>query len=412
MRFITKLSFKNITRNYRRTLINVISSMIALSIIIFFEGFMSGMFDLMRKNAVETAISDVVIHPNKYRDDASLYLNIKNSKQIYEALQEKGINSSPRLEGGALLATDNDSSGVVIAGLDPEKENKVTLLHKNIYKGQWLSSLGKNEVVIGKDVAKKLMLDIGDQIVLIGEAFDGTIANDYFTIGGVLKSVDVAIDKSGLFMKDSDFREYFQYGSGAQAILTKNPTKQAVESYKQDVLKIVGATTRQKLQIESWKEINPSLNSTLEQSESSMFIIYFIIYIALALLLVNSSLMSVFERIPEFGVIKSLGMKAHQIRNMILIETVIMALMAVFFGNLLGFIFLYVGGIYGIDLSGESGSNTSFAGASLDLMITPANTLSCYITPSILLLFSIIASSIYPAIYGSKVNPLNAMRDL
>ena len=76
--------------------------MIALSIIIFFEGFMSGMFDLMRKNAVETAISDVVIHPNKYRDDASLYLNIKDSNKIYEALKAQGINSSPRLEGGAL----------------------------------------------------------------------------------------------------------------------------------------------------------------------------------------------------------------------------------------------------------------------------------------------------------------------
>ena len=94
--------------------------------------------------------------------------------------------------------------------------------------------------------------------------------------------------------------------------MTKNPTKKSVESYKDDVLKIIDATTRQTLQIESWKEINPSLNSTLEQSESSMFIIYFIIYIA-GLALVNSSLMSVFERIPEFGVIKSLGMKAHQV---------------------------------------------------------------------------------------------------
>ena len=130
------------------------------------------------------------------------------------------------------------------------------------------------------------------------------------------------------------------------------------------------------------------------------------------MLLVNSSLMSVFERIPEFGVIKSLGMKAHQVRNMILIETVIMAMISALFGNLLGFVFLYVGGKYGIDLSGDSGNTTSFAGASLDLMITPANTISCYITPSILLFVSIVASSIYPAIYGSKVNPLNAMRDL
>ena len=87
MRFLAKLSFKNITRNHRRTLINVISSMIALSIIIFFEGFMSGMFDLMRKNAVETAISDVVIHPNKYRDDASLYLNIKDSDKMRARIQ-------------------------------------------------------------------------------------------------------------------------------------------------------------------------------------------------------------------------------------------------------------------------------------------------------------------------------------
>ena len=78
MGFITKLSFKNITRNHRRTLINVVSSMMALSIIIFFEGFIGGMFDLMKKNAVETAISDVIIHPNQYRDKSSLYLNIKD----------------------------------------------------------------------------------------------------------------------------------------------------------------------------------------------------------------------------------------------------------------------------------------------------------------------------------------------
>ena len=87
-----------------------------------------------------------------------------------------------------------------------------------------------------------------------------------------------------------------------------------------------------------------------------------------------------------------------------------MAMISALF-NLLSFVFLYLGGKYGIDLS-DSGSSTSFARASLDLMITPANTISCYITPSILLFVSIVASSIYPAIYGSKVNPLNAMRDL
>jgi ABC-type antimicrobial peptide transport system permease subunit len=213
-------------------------------------------------------------------------------------------------------------------------------------------------------------------------------------------------------MQENDFREYFQYGAGAHVMLTKNPTRQSVEIYKDDLTKIVDSSTEQKLQIESWKEINPSLNSTLEQSESSMFIIYFIIYIALALLLVNSSLMSVFERIPEFGVIKSLGMKAHQIRNMILTETIIMAFISLVCGNALGFVFLYLGGIYGIDLGGEGSSSTSFAGASLDLLITPLNTLSCYVTPSILLFLSIFLSSIYPAVYGSKVNPLNAMRDL
>ena len=412
MGFITKLSFKNITRNHRRTLINVVSSMIALSIIIFFEGFMGGMFDLMKKNAVETAISDVIIHPNQYRDKSSLYLNIKDTNSIIEALDQKNIHSSPRLQGGALLAADNDSSGIFITGINTVLESKVTLLHKNVFKGKWLSELGKNEVVIGKDLAEKLLLNVGDQVVLIGEAFDGTIANDYFVVGGILKSVDVAIDKSGLFMREIDFREYFQYGAGAHTIVTKNPTSKSVEMYKKELAGFVEKVTEQKLDIETWKEINPSLNSTIEQSESSTFIIYFIIYIALALLLVNSSLMSVFERIPEFGVIKSLGMKSYQVRNMIITETTIMALISVILGNLLGFILLYFGTKYGIDLSSEESSSTSFAGVSLDLVIVPVNTLSCYITPSILLLVSILASSIYPAIYGSKVNPLNAMRDL
>ena len=411
MRFIGKLAYRNITRNAKRTAINVISSMIALSIIIFFEGFISGMFDLMRKNAVETTISDLQIHPAKYRDESSLYLNIKNSSKVADSLRQNNINSSERFLSGALLASDNDSSGVFVTGLDPANEKSVTLLHKNVFKGKWLDELGKNEVVIGKDLAEKLQLKIGDQIVLIGEAFDGTIANDYFVVGGILKTLGVGIDKAGMFMNTRDFREYYIYPEGAHEILTKNPPKTELAQFQKNVINIVSGVTDQKLEEETWKQINPTLSQSLEQSQSSMMVIYIIIYIALALLLVNSSLMSVFERIPEFGVIKSLGMKSSQVRNMVLAETCIMAFFSVVLGNLLGFVFLYIAGITGINLGGDS-AQTSFAGVSLDLMIYPANTLSCYTTPSILLIVSIVLSSVYPAIYGSKINPLNAMRNL
>ena len=155
MNFIGKLAYRNITRNSKRTVINVLSSMIALSVIIFFEGFMTGMFDLMRKNAVETTIGDLQIHPAEYRDDSSLYLNIKDSNKISTSLDKEKFYTSEHFLSGALLAANNDSSGVFITGLNPEDEKKVTLLHKNVFKGKWLSELGKNEVVIGKDLAEK-----------------------------------------------------------------------------------------------------------------------------------------------------------------------------------------------------------------------------------------------------------------
>ena len=137
------------------------------------------------------------------------------------------------------------------------------------------------------------MLKVGDQVVLIGEAFDDAITNDYFVVGGILKSVDVAIDKSGLFMREVDFRVLSVWCWRTYDCYKKSTTSKSVEMYKKELVGFVEKVTEQKLDIETWKEINPSLNSTIEQSESSTFIIYFIIYIALALLLVNSSLMSV-----------------------------------------------------------------------------------------------------------------------
>ena len=113
----------------------------------------------------------------------------------------------------------------------------------------------------------------------------------------------VGIDKAGLFMNTRDFREYYIYPGGAHEMIVKRPENILLSKFKDDVMSLVAKTSKDKLEIETWKEINP-ISQSLEQSQSSIMIIYFIIYIALGLLLVNSSLMSVFE---EFLSLESLN---------------------------------------------------------------------------------------------------------
>ncbi|NIU14297.1 MAG: FtsX-like permease family protein [candidate division Zixibacteria bacterium] len=141
--------------------------------------------------------------------------------------------------------------------------------------------------------------------------------------------------------------------------------------------------------------------------KESIFIFYGIIAVAMIFGIVNTMLMSVFERIREFGVLMAIGMKNKRIFVMVILEALFLGV----FGTAIGFLVSYL--IYiplsntGIDLSMFSDSLKSFG---VGTTIYPAMTLEGIMNALFIVPLVTVLGAIYPALKAIRLEPMNAIR--
>ena len=92
-------------------------------------------------------------------------------------------------------------------GIDVHDDADVTKISQHVADGQWLDQADANGVVIGRKMARILAVDVGSELVLVSQGADGSMANDLFTVRGVLKGISDVVDRSGVYMHASTLRE-------------------------------------------------------------------------------------------------------------------------------------------------------------------------------------------------------------
>ena len=151
---------------------------------------------------------------------------------------------------------------------------------------------------------------------MLSQAADGSIANDLYAVRGVLQSVSDGVDRSTVFLNEAAFRELFVLPSGAHRIVVRKPDDVELPAAVEAVRGLTpGLDTR------SWRTLLPTLATYLDSANASMQIVSAVIYIVVAILILNAMLMAVFERIREFGVLKALGVEPRQVVWLIFVES-------------------------------------------------------------------------------------------
>ena len=240
------------------------------------------------------------IHPQGYRDDPDIYKRITNTAHILQQLEQQGFKAAPRLYAFGLMATHSTSSGAHIRGIDMQHEKMVTKLYQHVAVGSWLDEAKPNAVVLGKKIAATLGVNIGDELVFVGQSADGFMANDIFYVQGILKAVSDGIDRSAVFMAEQTFRELMAIPSGTHEIVLRRPNPQTdLTQLTTQVQKLVP-----EYEVKNWKELMPAIARLLETADIQSLIMMSITYIAVATIILNAMLMTVFERMHEFGIMK------------------------------------------------------------------------------------------------------------
>ena len=417
---VFKMAWRNIWRNTRRSVVSIAAMAFALFVLVQYGGLVNGYMHGMTADLIELGTGDMQIFHPEYRVRPSIYSFLEDSEGVIEQLDEAGYKASAQLLGGGLVAAGDFSSGASFIGIDVARDAQVSRVYEKLAEGAWVDPTAPKGVVIGKRLAKTLDVKIGDELVVLSQATDGSMANDLFEIRGVLGTVGSMVDRVGVFMNDSTFRELMSLPAGAHQIVVRlaegvDPAegKAAVETMVgvERVIAEDGAETMtypKNAVVLTWKELFPSMATMLESVQGMIYLLFFIFYLAIGILILNSMLMAVFERVKEFGVLKAIGLEPSKVLQLIMLEATAQIALAVVVGLLVALPGMWYLSTQGIDMGGMGGMNVG--GMSMSQIWYGIYTVEGIQVPVMMLIIMAGAAAIYPALKAAFIQPIEAMR--
>ena len=396
------MAWRNVWRNRRRSAAAVAATSLGLLMMVLYSGLVTGYIAGMERRLLDVEMGDAQIFHPQYQETHSIHDRIENPDRVLSQLDEAGLPAAPRLLGSGLAAAGTSSAGVSLRGVDVERDATVSEVSEQVAEGHWLDAEQPNQVVIGKRLAQMLGVDLGDELVVLSQGADGSTANDLYYVRGVLKSVSDGVDRGGIFMLESAFRELMYVPDGAHQIIVRrgSSTIEQADAKLDEVAPELDAQT--------WRELNPTLASMFDSAKSAMVIMFMIIYIAIGIVILNAMLMTVFERIREFGVLKAIGVGPFGVLKLIMLETMIQVGVAIVIGVTLSLPLNWYLVTHGLDLSGLG--EMSVMGVAADMVWRSEVTAATYVQPIFTLVFIVGLAVTYPALKAAFIKPIEAMQ--
>ena len=400
---MAKSSWRNLWRNATRTNITVTAVALCVAILIIFQALIIGLIEKAVSNTTNLLVGEVQIHAKGYLDDRSIYKSLVNIEEVRAFAKENNIGIVERSYGFGLISSGKKSAGTQFWGINPESELKYFDFANNIDAGKFLSETSLKKVVLGKKLARSLAADIGTELVVFVQGADGSLGNDLFYVAGILKNVSDDIDRGAAMILKDDFDILFSTNNIVHEIALNSKGKfEAEEMQKNISLRLKDES------VMTWKQLMPFIDSMVDQMSAFMLTIFSLIFtVAASLGVMNTLLMSTYDRMKEFGVIRAIGATPWRIIKQVSMEAVLLTALASIIGVIIGLsVSLYLQ-VYGIDFSDKG--NLSFGGVVLDPVWKASVSFKIVLLPVVLMFVTSIAASLYPASIAARIKPVEAI---
>ena len=351
---LLKLAYRNFFRNTRRSIISGTSIAIAIALIIFAQSYIKGITINISDNIIKLLSGHIRITTKEYeRRERLLPLSeaIDLSPEFYQALKNDDIKLiAPRIKFGVLLGQEELSIPALGYAIDPAIESKISGLDKRIINGSYLDSLS-NSAIIGKELAKRLNLKVGDTLTIITRtAYDSPTGINLLVkgifaigIGGIDRSLFYIPLKVGQQLLDLN-------GRATEIALILNNPNQSIE---------VARKIKSKLDYSIVPfQYNPILRY-INSTTIVLSLIYAVILIVAGSTIANTMIMVVFERTKEIGMMKAMGFSNLSVVGLLLLEAGFIGAIGSFVGTLIGAVLSYWLKYQGIDISMFSSSTSA-----------------------------------------------------
>lgn len=400
------LAWRDLGRNRRRTFFSIVAVALGLALLIMMNGLVTGAVDDSLRNSIRFETGHVQLRAETY-DPKKVSLQWKDLLAEPEALvaQAKALPevkaAAPVLWASAVVSTRDESTGLKLFGIDVDSA-LYDPFRQAMVAGEFLASDDRSGILIGERLASSLGIRVGDKVNVAVVNANGEPDDSPFTVRGVYNTGFFSYDDGAALMPLSKAQAYTATDGHASAIV-------ALLDDPDDADKVAAALRSPGTAAFTYLKLNEVFLQTLNSAMGFYIILYAIVILVVAVIIANTLLMAVFERVREMGILAALGMKGRQVATMFLLEAAILGAVGVVLGLIVGCAIVAYLATVGIPI-GDAGSlaegmaigTTMYAGFDIQSIAS----LSAW-TLAITLL-----ASLYPASYAARLEPVEALRAL
>ncbi len=340
MKTLITLAWRNLWRKKRRTLITVSSVLFAVVLAIAMMSLIEGTRELFIDSVVSKTTGHLQVQDVLYHDEPSMDHTLEYGEEVKGALEkysDKIDYTVPRIQGFCLGAKDIGTRGVMVMGIKPDIENRMNNLSSWIVEGKMFSDKD-DYAVIAEGVASLLELSIGDTIVLIGQGFQGMSAAGKFKVGGILEFPMPEQNNTMVYLPLKEAQWFFAAPERLTNLIIMTENESDIEILAKN---LSDELDDEWFAVKTYEDLMPDVLTAFETRDAQVRLFSWILYVVVGFGIFGTIIMMIHERLREFGILLSIGLKRTQLAIICLFETLFISIIGVVSGIIVGFPIMY-----------------------------------------------------------------------
>lgn len=411
---ILRIASRNLLRYQRRTLLTTLLITLGVVAMLLFVSTAGSFKAMMVGQITDSMMGHLQIHKKGYVssiDSLPLTLNMKSNmvekaeQQLAEMPQVEAW--SPRIKLGAMFSNFSETTSIRLNGIEPDKEIATCPeLPQRLIGEKPETLIERGNLLIPELIAKGLKVKVGDPVVLVATNRDGSVNGINFTVHGILEGLSGPGGRDGYIHID-DARELLRIETSeiseiAIRLKSSDMEKPAQKSLQESIGQMVNQQGKPAFEIHSWDKLSPFANIAKMIDLMTLFIKIMLVAIVL-ISVMNVMIMAVYERVREIGTLAAMGTQPNTILSLFITEGLLLGVVGAILGVVISLLIIF----------GMQQAEISFAfGRQSGLVLYPVLTLSDALFASGTVIVAAILASLQPAWKASKLNPVEALRQV
>ena len=396
------LAWRNLWRHRGRTAAILFALALGVWSMVSLAALSRGSMEQQLVKAILNLTGHIQIHAPRYRDDPVIEHRLSPpSPALTAALSRPEVTTwAMRVRVPAVVASERESAGVTLVGIDPARERGLSFIPDAVTEGRYLEAGDDAGILLGRKLAERLETGVGRRVVVMSQDINNSVADRGFRVVGIFDAEPQAAEESYVFVTLASARQMLKLGDNISEIALMTTDRDRLDG----LLAALRAAAPD-LDVQPWTVVEPLLVLTEKVVNVILIVWYVIVFTAMSFGLVNTLLMAVFERTREFGLFQALGMPPRHILGQVLAESCILLAVALALGNLGGWLTV-LALKDGLDLSAFA---KGFEMMGVSPIIYPVLRAGDVTAANVLVTALGLVASLYPAWRASRHVPVEAI---